>query len=113
MPEGKAILEVRGEDEFLKIVKENELVIVDFWAPWCAPCLAMAPAFEAVARRFSGEAVFAKVNIDENMRMAMALGIRAIPTIIVFKKGKPVNARVGLMDEEELTKMVEEHLTEA
>ena len=109
MMSGVVNLDFKG---FVELVESGRLVVVDFWAPWCAPCLAMAPVFERVAEKFSGKAVFAKVNIEEEAELADALGIRAIPTIIVFKDGKVVDAWVGFMREEELTEMVERHLGE-
>lgn len=73
-------------------------VVVDFWAPWCGPCLQMAPAFEAAALAMPLQAQFVKVNTDEQQALGAQYGIQSIPTLIVFKNGKEVNRLSGAMD---------------
>ncbi|RLI08113.1 thioredoxin [Candidatus Bathyarchaeota archaeon] len=85
-------------------------VVVDFWAEWCPPCLMMAPVFEEVARRFSGRALFARVNVDEAPDLARRYGIMAIPTIMVFVGGEPVDRVIGAVGEEALEALVMKHL---
>jgi len=72
-------------------------VVVDFWAPWCAPCRMMAPAFEETARRMEPAARFAKLNTDEAQAIAARYGIRSIPTLMVFKGGREVARQSGAM----------------
>jgi thioredoxin 1 len=72
-------------------------VLVDFWAPWCGPCKAIAPILEELAEEFAGKLRIAKVNIDDNDTIAAEHGIRAIPTMLLFKNGKLVEQIVGML----------------
>ena len=70
-------------------------VLVDFWAEWCGPCRAIAPALEEIGAEYKGKLTVAKVNIDENPMTPNQFGVRGIPTMILFKDGKPVATKVG------------------
>jgi len=88
--------------EFTKEVIENKkAVLVDFYASWCPPCKMLAPILERISTS-RAEFDIAKVNIDENQDLALQYKIEVVPTMIVFKNGKPVNKIVGLMDEKKL-----------
>jgi thioredoxin 2 len=80
-------------------------VVIDFWAPWCGPCRAMAPIFERAAKELEPRARFAKVNVDEEPAIAARFGIRGIPTLIAFEKGKVAKQHAGLVDLEFLRRL--------
>jgi thioredoxin 2 len=84
---------------FDKTIERNDApVIVDFWAPWCGPCRAMAPVFDRAAKELEPRARFAKVNVDEEPQIAARFGVRGIPTLIAFEKGKVAKQHAGLVD---------------
>ena len=85
-------------------------VLVDFWAPWCGPCRAMAPTIDAVAEEYAGKVKVGKLNTDDNPGTASRFQIRGIPTLLLFKGGKVVDQRVGAMPKPEVKKMLDPHL---
>jgi thioredoxin len=88
------------------VVGAHGPVLVDFWAPWCGPCKRVAPILEELARKLEGRLRVAKMNVDENPSVPSQLGIRSIPTLVVYKEGKVVDTRVGALSLEELERFV-------
>ena len=79
------------------VLKSSEPVVVDFWAEWCGPCRMIGPSLEEIASEMKGKVKIAKFNIDENPAVTTKLGIRSIPTMILFKGGRAIESIVGLM----------------
>lgn len=94
-----------------EVVNSDKPVLVDFWAPWCGPCKAMAPTVDAIAREYAGKLKVGKLNTDDNQQTAMRYGIRGIPTLLLFKDGRVVDQRVGAMPKAEVEKMLTAHLS--
>ncbi len=89
-----------------EVIKSDKLTLVDFWAPWCMPCKAIAPVIEELAATYDGKVKFTKLNVDDNPMTASSYGIRGIPTIILYKDGKVVEQVVGAVPKAELEKTI-------
>ena len=85
-------------------------VLVDFWAPWCGPCRAVAPVLEQLDTELAGRVKIVKVNVDENSEVAGALGVRSIPTLVVFKGGQAVEGAVGALSKAQMLEFLAPHL---
>jgi len=79
-----------------QVLKSEQPVLVDFWAEWCGPCRALGPVIESLAGQYAGKAIVAKVDVDANQQIAMKYGIRSIPTVMLFDKGRIVDTFVGV-----------------
>jgi thioredoxin 1 len=95
---------------FEEVIKRKDLVAIDFWASWCAPCRMMAPIIDELAKDYVGKITFGKLNVDDNQEMALKYQIMSIPTILVFKNGKIVDRIVGAMPKKLLEQRLVKHL---
>jgi thioredoxin 1 len=86
------------------------VILVDFWAPWCAPCRMIAPMLNELADDYVSKAKVGKLNVDENKKIAAEFGIRSIPTLILFKDGKPVERITGVKPKSAFSKLMDKHL---
>src|SRR5260221_5257231 len=93
-----------------EVLKSKQLVLVDFWAEWCAPCRAMTPVVEGMAQKYQGRVSVVKLNVDDNTSVTQRFGIKGIPTLIVFKNGKEAERLVGATTEQSVARLIEGHL---
>lgn len=99
-----------NDDNFDQLVlKSSTPVLVDFWAPWCGPCLSIAPSLEQLGAEFKGRVTIAKMNVDENAHMPVTYGVRSIPFLALFKDGKVVDSVVGAVPKVKLSEMIAKH----
>lgn len=91
---------------FKEAVASSQLTLVDFWAPWCGPCKAIAPILEEVAVELADKVKIGKVNVDEEPEISAQYNIRAIPTLLLFKDGKTVDQFVGMTNKDDLIKRI-------
>ena len=89
-----------------EVSQAREPVLVEFWAEWCAPCKAMAPALDELAVEFSGKAKIAKLQMDDNPKVVSRIGVRSAPTLMIFKAGEPIAMRVGAASKPELARWI-------
>jgi thioredoxin 1 len=89
-------------EQFEKELKENENLVVDFWAPWCGPCRMIAPLIDNVAKKVEGKVKIVKLNIDESREVALRYNIMSIPTVIFFKDGKVKDKFLGMIPEQKI-----------
>jgi thioredoxin 1 len=100
-----------SDEKFDEEVLQSDLpVLVDFWAPWCGPCLSIAPSVEELAKEYSGKIKVGKMNVDENPQIPSTYGIRGIPTLILFKGGKAINQVVGAVPKSQLKAMIDKSI---
>jgi thioredoxin 1 len=89
------------------VLKATTPVVVDFWAEWCGPCRMIGPALEEISNEMQGKVTIAKVNVDENPGIASQLGIRSIPTLMLFKDGKLAGQKVGAAPKGDLSRWIQ------
>ena len=94
----------------VEVLDSADLVLVDFWAPWCGPCRMVAPVVEEIAKQFEGEVKVVKLNTDGNPNIASQYGIRSIPTLMIFKGGQKVDMVVGAVPKTTLANTLTKHL---
>jgi thioredoxin 1 len=86
------------------------ITIVDFWAPWCAPCREIAPITEQLAEEFKSKAVFAKLNVDDFIALSEQYEVLSMPTLVIFKDGQPIESIIGSLPIEQLRNRIQRHI---
>ncbi len=100
------IIDLEDDDFEAKVLQSDKPVMVDFWAPWCGPCKAIAPTVEALEQTYGDQMAFMKVNVDENPITPSKFGVQAIPTLIFFKDGKVAEQITGMVAKEKLEETI-------
>ena len=90
-----------------EVMNSDKPVLLDFWAPWCGPCRAMGPIVDECAEEYAGKLKVFKMNVDENPATPARFGIRAIPTLIIFKDGNAVEQHTGSMPKDQLRQLID------
>lgn len=107
---GNLIVEVNDNNFDDEVLKNDQPVLVDFWAAWCAPCRMLASTVEAIAEKYEGKAKIAKLNVDDNNLTSGKYNIKGIPTLLLFKGGVIKEQIVGATSKENIAKMIDNHL---
>lgn len=105
------ITAVTDGDFETQVIKSVQPTLVDFWAEWCAPCRALSPVVEEVAKSFQGRLNVVKMNIDEHPNTPGKFSVRAIPTLLLFKDGQVVEQSVGLVSKSKIEELVQKHVS--
>lgn len=93
-----------------EVLDSDKLSVIDFWAPWCGPCLALGPTIEALSEEYSDRINIGKVNVDENPNLSIEYGITSIPCILFIKNGEVVDRQVGMAPKSTFDKKIQQHL---
>jgi thioredoxin len=103
------VIEVTDDTFEKEILQSSQPVLVDFYAPWCGPCRALAPIIEKLAVTYQGDARVLKLNVDDNASTSQRLGVKGIPTLILFKSGQEAERIVGAASAKALADMLDRH----
>jgi thioredoxin 1 len=93
-----------------EVINADRLTVVDFWAPWCGPCLALGPTIDALSTEYDGKVNVGKVNVDENPNLSINFGVTNIPCVLFIKGGQVVDKQVGAAPKSAFVKKIEQHL---
>lgn len=93
-----------------EVLKGDKLSVIDFWAPWCGPCLALGPTIETLAKEYDGKVTVGKVNVDENPQLSINYGITSIPAVLFIKNGQVVDKQVGAAPKSAFEKKIQQHM---
>lgn len=93
-----------------EVLQSDKLTVVDFWAPWCGPCLALSPTIDALATEYDGKVNVGKVNVDENPNLSVEYGVTSIPCILYIKNGEVVDKQVGAAPKSAFDKKIQQHI---
>lgn len=104
------VIEVSDSTFEKDVLQADRPVLVDFWAPWCAPCRMLAPTVDAVAETYTATARVVKINVDDNPAISQRYGIKGIPTLILFKAGKEEERVVGATSKEAISRMIDRYV---
>jgi thioredoxin 1 len=107
---GESVIHVNEGTFDTEVLNSDKPALVDFWAPWCGPCRAIAPVLDELASEYKGKVTVAKVNVDENRKLAGNHGVMSIPTMILFKNGKVMDKLIGLVPKERLKELMDKAL---
>jgi len=107
---GANIIHIEGDNWQSEVLDSDVPVVVDFWAEWCGPCLAISPLLEEISDEMAGKLKVAKVNVDNNQQLASEFSIRSIPTLLIMKKGEVVEQMVGAMNKAALLDKIQPHV---
>lgn len=111
--DAKFITELSDSDFDKEVLQAEEIVMVDFWAPWCGPCKTLGPIIDELASEYNTKMKFTKLNVDNNPKTSAKFGIRSIPTVGIFIGGEPVDGFVGLRDKDQIKEIIDKHLKNA
>ena len=93
-----------------EVLQSDKLSVIDFWAPWCGPCLALGPTIEALATDYDGKVIVGKVNVDENPNLSINYGVTSIPCVLYIKGGQVVDKQVGAAPRNVFEKKIQQHM---
>lgn len=102
-----ALVELTDQDFEKEVLQADLPVLVDFWAPWCRPCLIASPVIEELVGEYQGKIKAGKLNVDHNPQIARRYGILSIPTVMIFKEGREIRRQIGFLGKERYKELIE------